>query len=351
MNSLLYFTLVVILLLRVSCSNGQNALEIKLEKTKETIEKYKTNESRDFGYPIGFFNNSPIYLYKDKEYRIKFFLLNENDFSFREIFKQINLNGQYLHNFIVRDSIICYQKSQVNLDFRKSYSELIFQKNQKSIILDSINDSDKRIHFTISSYGNLLVANSLILSKDYYNPAQDDRFMIYNLDSAYTGKLKKNYKNCYNCSDGFIINDKLFFTKAEEIQEFNNEFGQTNIYMALGGHLKDSIKIASSTDIVAISPNGKYVLAERLFDLPNRPLAIIDVENKKYQLLLGRKYSAANAFYSYKKEKFAFHFGDKIIYIDFPKEYPFDALRKNNPDIPHFTDKEFYKKFIHSSFD
>jgi hypothetical protein len=124
------------------------------------------------------------------------------------------------------------------------------------------------------------------------------------------------------------VGNNLFFTKSNERDDFFNGFAWQDIYVAPWGRLQDSVKIALRTEIKAITPDSKYILAQQ-DDLPNGVRVIIDVQTKKYQLLLGREYEKYPAFYSYEKEKFAFDFGDYIIYVDFPKEYPFDALKLN----------------------
>jgi hypothetical protein len=146
------------------------------------------------------------------------------------------------------------------------------------------------------------------------------------------------------------MNEKLFYTKSNQRDDFSEGYLYTDIYMTPWNMFQDTVKIAAYTDIVAVSPDGQYFLSKRCFDLPNRPYAIIQVSTKKYQLLLGRDYSRAKAFYSYRKKKFAFDFGGMITYIDFPKEHPFDALRWNNPDIPDLGNTEFYKQFEHKPF-
>lgn len=105
--------------------------------------------------------------------------------------------------------------------------------------------------------------------------------------------------------------------------------------------LKLSIALS---DIAAISSDGKYILARRR-DIANSALAIVDVEQKRYQLLLGREYQrySREPFYSYLYNKFAFIMDGHIIYVDFPEEYPFDALRRDNPLVPFDLDLTPYQ--------
>jgi len=74
----------------------------------------------------------------------------------------------------------------------------------------------------------------------------------------------------------------------------------------------------------------------------------IDVEAKKYQMLLGRDYFKHKAFYSYYEKKFAFDFEGYLIYVDFPESYPFDALNWRNEEIPDWTEKKFWSNYQHA---
>ena len=74
-------------------------------------------------------------------------------------------------------------------------------------------------------------------------------------------------------------------------------------------------------------------------------MAIVDVTQKKYQLLLGRDYDddRSQAFYSQYHQKFAFDMNSHIVYVDFPDEYPFDALRRDNSLVPFDLDLTPYQ--------
>ena len=230
------------------------------------------------------------------------------------------------------------------------YGSLTLLSENKTFILDSIYNADKKIHSSFSTDGKFLIVNTLNTLSDFYNPEQDDRIMVYSLDSLKESKVNKEYIPCLHCADGYLVGNDFFFTKSNQRDDFSGGFAWKDIYKAPWGKIQDSVKIAAFTEILAISPDGKYILGTRHFDLPNSPCAIIDVEKKKYQLLLGRDYSKADAFYSFKEKKFAFDFDGRIVYVDFPKEFPFDALRKDNPDIPNWSDTEFYKQYNHEPF-
>jgi hypothetical protein len=322
--------------------------ENKLFKTNEKITKYDFEipivKGESFLLPVGDLGGSILYLYKDNKDSIYFYKLDEENYNFKKIFNELKLEDK-LYQFSVFDSFIFCKKLYFSLSDDIGYSELNLQTKKNIFTLDSIYNADKKIHSSFSADRKILIVNTLNTLSDYYNPEQDDRFMVYYLDSINVGKIKREYIPCTHCADGYLIGKDLFFTKSNIRDDFSGGFAWKDIYKAPWGKLQDSVKIAAFSEIIAISPDGKYILGTRHFDLPNSPCAIFDVENKKYQLLLGRNYSKAHAFYSYKEKKFAFDFGGWLVYVDFPKEFPFDALRKDNPDIPRWSNKEFYKQF------
>lgn len=351
MRALKYIiTIVSIVILQHNAVNAQKE-NYNLVKTSETIVQYKLQSIDGFDYkvPIGNIGEAILYVFKDNNERFLFYTLNEQDITFKPAFNDLNLKGK-LYQFSANASFVFYRQIHFTSMDDYGYNTLTLQFNNKSYILDSIYNADKKIHSSFSSDGKFLIINTLNTLSDFYNPEQDDQIMVYSLDGLKEGKLSKEYIPCIHCADGHLVNNELFFTKSNQRDDFSGGFAWKDIYKAPWGKLQDSVKIAAFSEILVISPDGKYILATRHFDLPNSPCAIIDVDNKKYQLLLGRDYSKADAFYSFKEKKFAFDFEGRIVYVDFPKEYPFDALQKDNPDIPSWSNTDFYNQYKHEPF-
>lgn len=325
----------------------------KFTITSESVVKYHFKDMlirENFLTPIGNVENEILYQYEDKDENIEFYLLNESSHTFMNIFTDLNLNGSSLYAFTAKDSMLFFKEIYFESMDDYGYSQLTLQNNQKVILLDSIYNSDKKIHSSFSSDGKYLLVNTLNTLSDYYNPAQDNRIIVYDLKEIGKGKINKEYIPCEHCSDSYLVGDKIFFMKANERDAYGG-FDNTEIYVAPWGKLQDSIKIASTSKIVAISPDSKYILATRFFDTQHTTCVIIDVEEKKYQLLLGRDYAKAKAFYSYHEEKFAFDFGGWIVYIDLPKEFPFNALNWRNSEIPDVTEHSFWEQYLHPPFE
>lgn len=352
MEKIKFLLLIVIISLKWQETHCQKSNQ--LTKTTEKIVNYNfeipISKGKNTLINIGIIRGSIVYKYEDyTNWEVKFYKLNEDNYTFKRILGSIS-NSKRSFSFNAMDSMIFYSKAVLLSNNNLDFNYLVLEIHDKIYFLDSISNSDKKIHSSFSQDGKILIVNTLNTLLDYYNPEQDDRFMVYHLENINKGIIKKEYIACTSCADGYLVGNDLFFTKSNQRDDFTGGFAWKDIYKAPWGKLQDSVKIAAFSEILVISPDGKYILGTRHFDLPNNPCAIFDVENKKYQLLLGRDYSKAHAFYSYKEKKFAFDFGGYIVYVDFPEVYPFDALRKDNPDIPNWSDREFYNRFEHPPF-
>ena len=301
-----------------------------LIKTKETIEKKNMYAMDRFVIPIGRSDFQIVGGWGSRD-TLALCLLDEESYIFLPYFKKMFIAPQRkLYNYNVLDSLIFYSESIFDENDLQNYGyKLLFVKlPNNEILLDSILYWDKSIHSSFSDDGKKLIVNTMDIREDVYNPAQDDQFIVYDVEKLSKGEVEKYTIPCLHCSNGHLVGRTLFFNRAKYEPEEWMAFDWRDIYMAPCEHLEDSVKIAFRSTIKAITPDGKYILAER-YDMSNGDCIIIDVEAKKYQLLLGRYYNRYPAFYSYAKEKFAFDFGEYIVYIDFPTEYPFDALKEN----------------------
>ncbi len=210
--------------------------------------------------------------------------------------------------------------------------------------MDSLHYADKNVDASFSTDGKYLLVNTLHELTDYYEPAVNNQIYVYSVDSLKQGKISQQTIPCHLCADSYLVGDQLFFTKSIVPDDLWGGFAEPNVYVAPWGRIQDSVKVVASSDIAAVSSDGKYVLAHRR-DIANGALAIVDVAQKKYQLLLGREYQrySRRPFYSHLYKKFAFIMGGHIVYVDFPNKYPFDALRRDNPLVPFDLDLILYQ--------
>lgn len=331
--------------------------ETQLKKTVETIKTFDGIEGTKF---IGFDNERPIFMkiLDQQKNRFAFYLIDEGKsqrFDFDKPFippmDVSNWKTGYLKIEKYFNDFWLYSIGFASEDYKTYYQNLWIQYKGGNYKLDSIYNADKKIHSAISGDGKHLIVSTLNYLTDYYNKLQDNSFKIFSLDEIKNGQVKMENVDCQFCSNIYFNGNDLVFARSDDRDDFEGGYSWTNIYSAPLNQIANTEMIAGFADITALSADGQFILANRVFDLPNRPRAIINVRNKRYQLLLGRNYSKAQAFYSFFERKFAFHFGNHIVYVDFPDQYPFPTLRKNNPDIPHPSQREFYKQFMHPSLD
>jgi hypothetical protein len=339
--------LILISILLTANAVAQENLE--LSRSLETITRQpytKEFDNRYLFYPIGK-NDNVIFLYENLEdHKVTLYALAESKSSIEKLspnFSDYLTRDHNNHNIL--EDILFFTKLNFDSPDDYGYYDFYITRNGKDYFLDSIYNADKKIHSSFSSDGRYLLVNTLNTLSDYYNPEQDNQIMVYDLAEIDRGIIKKEYIPCFHCSDSYLVGDQLFFSIGRK--DGYDGFSNKDIYTAPWGSLKDSVKVADNTDILAISPDGKYILGSRFWDRQKNTAVIVDVQQKKYQMLLERDYANQRAFYSYEENRFTFDFKGYFIYMDFPKNYPFDALNWRNEEIPYWTEKEFWKKYEH----
>lgn len=300
---------------------------------------------------------APLYYSTDDRFipRFEFFRLNEDlkntskvtSIKFLSPFEKSDWSSGFLRLQNAFDNKWFYTVGYMNDDYTIYHQSLWLQYMGKNYHLDSIYNADKKIHSSFSSDGRYLLVNTLNTLYDYYNPEQDNRIMVYDLENIDEGVIQKEYIPCNQCSDSYLIGDRLFFTVGRK--DGYDNFSNKDIYVVPWASLKDSVKVASNTTIKAISPDGKYILGTRFWDRQKLTDVILDVDQKKYQMILGRNYAERKAFYSNHKDKFTYDFKGYLIYIEFPKNFPFDVLKWKNEEIPDWTDEVFWGQYEHPS--
>ena len=340
--------LMSVFLFSILLAQGDSRIRLSSETIKELVLK---NHSENYlFYPIGSSQDSVIFIYEDLEKHSKrIYTIEESEgIIIRDYLSKVDF-AKYSTNYSFKNKILfysCFFSEPIEIN---GFSKMYLNYELNTYYIDSISNSDKKIHSSFSSDGKYLLVNTLNTLSDYYNPVQDNRIMVYDLKDIDNGEVKKQYIPCTHCSDSYLVGDQLFFTIGRK--DGYGGFSNKDIYVAPWGSLKDSVKIANNTDILAISPDGKYILGTRFWDRQKTTAVIVDVEHKKYQMLLGRDYAERKTFYSYYENKFAFDFKGYLIYVDFPESYPFDALQWRNEEIPDWTEKEFWSQFQHPPLD
>jgi hypothetical protein len=334
------------LLFYLNFAAHSQAMKAMVKRSKESIksydvEDYKRNR-RNLFYPAGYEKDYIIYIHHEEDDKISFFTLNESSDKFEGRLPSIDAKSRHIYPVYNSDSVALYAESFFTSVDDDGYTKVLFWYNGKNLQLDSMHYADKKVRASFSLDSKYLIVNTLSELYDYYVPEVDNQFYFYYVDSLKQGKLSRQTVPCGLCADSYLVGDQLFFTKAEDHDVLWDS--KPDVYVAPWGRIQDSVKIIASSDIAAISSDGKYILAYR-GDIANGALAIVDVTSKKYQLLLGRDYNdySRRAFYSQYHQKFAFDMDGHIVYVDFPEEYPFDALRRDNPLVPFDLDLTPYQ--------
>ncbi len=351
MNIRLNFLLIIILVVHYG-----NTQDFGLRKTTELLQEYTMDSLNAGRYTLGYIgqNHSKLYFnYENLQDRSeKIFLLENHKLTDRSsefdfvLEDYIPGSASYISNRFLEGDFVFYERDYFESPDDYGYTKLFLYFLGKNHFLDSIYNADKLIHSSFSEDGRYLLVNTLNTLSDYYNPDQDNRIMVYDLENIDQGRIKKQYIPCMHCSDSYLVEDQLFFTVGR--RDGYEGFSIKDIYVSPWGSLKDSVKIADNTDIKDISPDGKYILGTRFWDRQKTTAVIVDVSQKKYQMLLGRDYGDRIAFFSHHENKFAFDYEGFIIYVVFPTDYPFDALNWRNEEIPLWTEQEFWKQFEHT---
>lgn len=225
----------------------------------------------------------------------------------------------------------------------ESYSFFHFETPDTSFVFWTIPNFDIVPYVTFPEDTSLMIINTLQEEPSYYDSKYDDYIWKFDLENLKRGIVKKDSVFCKYCRSCFEANHKWIFTKSNERDDLYDGFSLTDVYVSSISDLSDSVKVAVKFNVCSVSEDGRYIFAVKNYVSSERACVIIDSEERKYQIILGRDYSSMNPFYSKEEKKFGFDNGDCVIYIDMPQKFPFDAL---NDEFPYVEDEilEMYKK-------
>jgi hypothetical protein len=169
---------------------------------------------------------------------------------------------------------------------------------------------------------------------------------LYDLEKIKQGVVQENIIPCERCYNTFQINDTLIFGKEIIIDDRGIEFTFSNIYKAPINNINDTTLIARDMTLLEISPDGRYIIGRK--EIYGKKITVmLDVQNKRYQYIIGRNYHNKHCFYSYKEQKFVFVFDNHLIYIDFPDEFTHDAMIPYKPDWSTKEEEDAFWKANH----
>ena len=203
---------------------------------------------------------------------------------------------------------------------------------------------DKDIETNIDPSGKIITFNTFV--SEYLRSTDADSIItVFKIKDS--GILKEELI-CNSCINSQVNNNYIFYGKKFFYMQGAGVY-DFSIYKAPQYELEKSELIMEYAEIVKISPEGRYILAKKFF-YGKSTYIILDLETKKFTYLLGRDYMQYRCFYSPAYKRFAFDTGDNIIYIDYPKEFPFnslgvDAERKHTSNE---QDRVFWEKHKHA---
>lgn len=228
------------------------------------------------------------------------------------------------------------------------YQDFWLEFQNKRIKIDSFPYYylDKYISCNFSDDGKMLICNPFTNVSDGYSQETDDRIYIYDLSKVFDQKIDKETISCDMCLNTFLVHNMFYFNKEIPIGHGYDGYYR-NIYRSPRNNINDTVLIAHNIELISVSPNGEKILGGKYLYGKYVPV-IIDVNDGKFQYILGREYPTDNAFYSYKKEKFAFIVNDDIVYIEYPDDYPFNALENTGLKYrKKLKDNSFWDRFKH----
>jgi hypothetical protein len=337
-------TCVVLILAAILTSECQPSNTFGLEKSQETIVKFSGPGGVNVNdlFFAGYSDGTLFFSHRDND-SVRIYSMSERDLTWNSISKTFARRGAWSINYDGRCVFFSEARRTANAEELNIYIKV----SGVTHLVGNLSNADKRIVSNFSGDHSKILFSSLSVSRDFYEPSKDDFINIADISNSEVPP-KITRVGCNYCSSPFLIKDTIFFTKAEPREEFNFDFGYTNIFKSRLSAFADSVKIASYTNILAISDDGTFLVGVRFTDLPNRQLVIIDAINQRYQLLLGRDYGKGVVFYSSQKKKFAILTKGTIIYLEKPRSFPFNSLQKERQRIPEFREKDFYEQFRHA---
>jgi len=363
MRKIISLIINIIICLNIKCQTTESDYTLSNEKIEEKHQLlFNFSNARGKLNIIGLTKDSLILLEKDRI----IYSYNEKKLEIKPYIKVLDFNNCKAINILAYNDIIFQvgflklseQYKDIPIDKipieKFEYQDFWIQYKEKNIRIDSFpyHYIDKYIRCVFSDDGKKLICNPYTSVTPGYSPESDNRIYLYDLQEIVNGKIDKRIITCERCMNAFIVNNNYYFNKEVPIGHGFDGF-YNNIYKAPLNNINDTNMIAHNIELINITPDGRFILGGKYLH-GKYTLVILNVETKKYQYILGRNYPIDNCYYSFKEKKFAFDFGKHIVYIEFPKEYPFDALEntffKFFKQYTKEQDKAFWEKHTHNPF-
>jgi hypothetical protein len=203
---------------------------------------------------------------------------------------------------------------------------------------------DKDISYTIDPSGKYVVVGEYVSS--YLRSSKADSIItIIQLDDKNVQRVTKREIYCMECINPQVVGDYIYFG-----QKFNYLRGADvydwRFYKAPIFDLSKRELIAEYIEPLLMSPDGRFMFGRKSLH-GKQTFLILDVKAKKFQYLLGRQYAPNKYFYSPAFNQFGFDRAKDIIYVEYPKVFPFNSIGSHlQPTRPsRVEDSVFWQKF------
>jgi len=277
-------------------------------------------------YNTSIYNN---YCYETK-YRT-FFDENLNLFSNPE---NINTDADYgLITAIKNNSIelqkVFNKKKYGNADFcdiddkDKLIVNYYVRTEHGNYFLDVTNSFSNEININIDFEGRYVIY-STFTGEYLQDISSDSLIFIYDFKNIINDEPAKTELTCRECIKPQITGDYIYYGKKFFYFPGTDAY-DWKIYRAPKFNLSKSELLAEYIEIILVSPDNKYILGKKYL-YGKETFVILNTETKKFNYILGRDYSKYKYFYSPAFKQFAFDEGNYFIYINYPKEFPFNSI-------------------------
>jgi hypothetical protein len=200
---------------------------------------------------------------------------------------------------------------------------------------------DKDVYFQIGASGKYVIVNTYV--SQYLRSSESDS-VISILDVK--GGSIKNF-NCKNCISPHVVGEylyygkKFFYLKGADVYDWK-------IFRAPLSNISKSELLGEFVELLFVTPDASFIVGKKLL-YGEETLIVLDVKAGKFQYLLGRDYSKLKFFLSPSYQKIAFDRHTDILYVEYPKIYPFSAIgvEAKPQQIPEQESIKFWQKFIH----
>jgi len=197
--------------------------------------------------------------------------------------------------------------------------------------------SDKDVDYYLDGSGKYIVLNEYV--SQYLRSSKSDS--VITVFTVENDNIARRELNCGECIKSQVQGDKIFFGKKFFYMHGADAY-DWKIYSAPLFDLSKRELLAEYIEILLTSPDGKYILGKKQH-YGQACFVILDVKSKKFDFIIGRDYFKYKYFYSPGLKQFAFDAGSHNIYIDYPKEFRFNAIGEEA--IPEHTTNDEDSKF------